>query len=357
MIQERPAGMRVFPFYKMPNGKDFTLTPVRFLQVLGALPDVAYICDRMKNSNNPMSRQRIARLYLSLRHRRPLRSAGKLLLCYFTYLFLLPALLGSCRKDPVPPETVPEDVPAVDSALVRIRTEAEGHEVRRLDLFVYGTEGLRELEKYACLDSLTAEVCLPALPGDKQVVAIANSPRQLNLKALARYDAMEQLAFSFTDDDPERPVLGGCCTTQGQEGTVVLQPLLCRVVLAAVSNTMDGYELLENPRVRLRDLPAGAEILRQKDFRPTELLDAGAWAALPCDIGYFPQEPGTTLWCYPNDTPADVLGVPRPTLEFACEIRGRACSFDVPLPPLARGASVAVELTVNGPDDFLYKIR
>ena len=106
MIQERPAGMRVFPFYKMPNGKDFTLTPVRFLQVLGALPDVAYICDRMKNSNNPMSRQRIARLYLSLRHRRPLRSAGKLLLCYFTYLFLLPALLGSCRKDPVPPENV-----------------------------------------------------------------------------------------------------------------------------------------------------------------------------------------------------------------------------------------------------------
>ena len=66
--------MRVFPFLKTPNGKYFTITPVRFLQVLGALPDVAYICDRMKNSNNPMSRQRIDRLYFSLRHRRPLRS-------------------------------------------------------------------------------------------------------------------------------------------------------------------------------------------------------------------------------------------------------------------------------------------
>lgn len=346
--------MRVFSFSGTPNGQYFTITPVRFLQVLGALPAAAYFCDRMENSNNPMSRQCIDRLLHSLRHRRPLRSAGKLLLCYFTYLFLLPALLGSCRKDPVP-EPVPADEPAIDSALVRIHTQAEGYDVRRLDVFVYGTAGICELEAHAGTDSLGAELLLPALPGEKTVVAIANSPHQLNLKALARYDAMEQLTFSFADDDPRRPVLGGVCTTLGQEGTVVLQPLLCRVVLAAVSNTMDGYELLENPRVRLRDLPAGAEILRQKDFRPAELLDAGAWTELPFDIGFFPQEPGTTLWCYPNDTPADVLGVPRPTLEFACEIRGKACSFDIPLPPLARGATVAVELTVNGPGDFSYK--
>ena len=322
------------------------------------MPAVAYFCDRMKNANNPVSRQSTDCLFCPLRHRRLLHGAGKRLLCYCTYLFLLPALLGSCRKEP-DPEPVPADKPepAVDSVLTRIRLQADGYEVRRLDVFIYGSEGVRELENHTVLDSLCREIQLPALPGDKRVVAIANSPHQPNLKALARYDAMEQLTFSFADDDPQVPVLGGSCTTRGQEGAVVLQPLLCRVVLASVSNTMDSYDLLEEPRVRLRDLPAGAEILRDKDFRPTELLDAGSWAALPCDVGFFTQEPGVTLWCYPNDTPADVLGVPRPALEFSCGIRGETCSFEIPLPPLSRGSRLEVELTVDGPGEHSYKFR
>ena len=358
MIQERPAGMRVFSFGKTPNGKYFTITPARFLQVLGALPAVAYFCDRMKNSDNPMSRQSTDRLFCSFRHRRPLRSAGKLLLCYFTYLCLLPALLGSCRKE-TPPEPEPADGPApvADSVATRICLQADGAGVGRVDLFVYDTEGVGGLEQHAWMDTLRTEFSLPTLPGDKRVVAIANSPHKLNTKALSRYDAMEKLLFSFVDDDPQRPVLGGSCTTHEQEGTVVLQPLLCQVVLASVSNTMDGFDLLEEPRIRLRDLPAGAEILRDKDFRPTELLDAGEWAPLPCDVGFFTQEPRVTLWCYPNDTPADVLGVPRPTLEFSCRIRGETCSFDIPLPPLPRASRVEVDLTVGGPDEHSYKFR
>ena len=278
---------------------------------------------------------------------------------YCHYLFLLPALLGSCRKDPVPDAPVDETPPApvVDSVLTTVRLEAGGREVRTLDLFIYAPDGIRDLEHHVHLDHLPDELCLRTPPGEKLLAAVANSPRSFNLKALERYDAMEQLGFPFADDDPESPILGGSGTTQELTGTVSLQPLLCRVVLAAVCNTMDGYELLENPRVRLRDLPASAEILRLQDFRPVELLDAGPWAALPYDVGYFPQEPDITLWCYPNDTPEDVLGVPRPTLEFACEIRGSACSFDVPLPPLARGAALTVELIINGPDDFRYKIR
>ena len=108
---------------------------------------------------------------------------------------------------------------------------------------------------------------------------------------------------------------------------------------------------------RLLDLPDNAEILRDKDFRPTELLDAGPWTALPYDIGFFPQEPGISLWCYPNDTPEDILGVPRPTLEFECRIEGERCSFEVPLPPLPRGCSKEVELTVDGPSKYMYSVR
>jgi hypothetical protein len=272
---------------------------------------------------------------------------------------MLPALLGSCQREPVPGTPDAPDVPdpdPVDSVLTRISVQAEGRPIRKLDLFVYGAEGLRALERQLTLDSLSGTLNLPTLPGEKLLVGIANSPRRFNQKALERYDSMEQLSFDFADDNPESPILGGVVRTEEQAGKIVLEPLLCRVVLAKISNTMDDYELLEDPRIRLTDMPAAAEILRREEFRPAELID-GTWAPLPYDVGFFSQTPGTVLWCYPNDTPENVLGVPRPTMEFECRIRGQVCTFRVPLPPLTRGCTKEVELTVDGPGSFSYKVR
>ena len=268
--------------------------------------------------------------------------------------------MGSCRKDRLSSsaeEEPPQEVQAPDSVLTAIRLQADGQPVRKLDLFVYEATGTKSLQKYVQADSLPAELRIPTLPGEKILVGIANSPHRFNLGALGRFDAMQQLQYRFGDDNPEYPILGGFCTTSEESGTIRLRPLLCKIVLSTVNNTMDGYELLEEPHVRLRDLPDGAEILRDKDFRPTELIDAGAWQALPCDVGYFPQHPGITLWCYPNDTPETVLGVPRPALEFECTICGEVCSFQVPLPPLSRGCTKEIELTIDGPGSFRYKVR
>ncbi|MCR4824136.1 MAG: hypothetical protein K5849_02140 [Bacteroidales bacterium] len=213
------------------------------------------------------------------------------------------------------------------------------------------------MQRHLQLDSLPGEILLPSLPGEKILVGIANSPHRFNLNALGRFEAMEQLEYRFQDDDPDFPIMGGFCISLEESGTVPLRPLRCRIILASVSNTMDGYELLEAPRVRLRDLPDAAKILSEKDFRPSELIDAGDWQALPHDVGFFPQQPGIVLPCYPNDTPENVLGVPRPALELECIIGGENCSFEVPLPPLARGSTHEVEITVNGPDDYQYKVR
>lgn len=287
-----------------------------------------------------------------------LRGAGSILpiICYL--ILLLPVLPLSCRKPELPEPVVEEEPePVVDSAAFTVRWQAPGAPVRRLDLFVYASEGTRALERHLQLDSLPAEMPFRALPGEKILVGIANSPQRFNLKALERYDAMKQLAFAFQDDDPACPILGGESPTEDGLGTVTLRPLLCRIRLVSVANTMDGYELLEEPRVRLVDLPDNAEILRLEGFRPTELIDGGAWTALPCDIGYFPQHPDIDLWCYPNDLPENILGTPRPALEFECRIGGEPCSFEVPLPPLPRACSKEVELTVDGPDSFRYKVR
>ncbi|MCR4859642.1 MAG: hypothetical protein K5910_03140 [Bacteroidales bacterium] len=281
-----------------------------------------------------------------------LRGAGSfLLLCC---LYSCPALLGSCRKE-TPPEVQTEpQTPAVDSVLTRVLIDAGKVEVRTLDLFVYGSSGTRPLEAHRRFIQPGDSLSLNTPEGTKLLVAIANSPKRFNLAALGRYDAMELLRFSFSDDNPKCPILSGITLTDECRGKISLRPLLCRVILSGIANTMDGYELLEEPRVRLCDIPDGAEVLREKDFRPAELIDAGEWAALPFDIGYFPQEPGIELWCYPNDTPENVLGTPRPSLELECRIQGETCSFEVPLPPLPRGCTKRVEITVNGPDDFRY---
>ena len=291
-----------------------------------------------------------------------LKGAGSILSLYLCLLTMLPALPVSCRKQPAgtpPPEEDPASPPqvVVDSVHTCVRLHAGGQPVRTLDLFVYESGGTQALEKHLLYDRLPDSLSFMTTAGEKILVGVANSPRRFNLSALGRYDAMQKLSFAFADDDPACPVLGGSGTTAGQTAEFSLTSLLCRVTLRTVTNTLDGYELLEDPRVRLLDLPAGAEILREKDFRPSELLDAGPWAELPCDVGIFPQEPRINLWCYPNDTPEEILGAPRPTLEFECRIEGETCSFDVPLPPLPRGGSMEVDLTIDGPDKYSYKVR
>ena len=314
---------------------------------------------KMNAKLKPGSRQPFAHLHdLSQRGRTLHHGAGSFLFALLL-LSILSALLGSCRKiNPGAEEKDPiQEVQAPDSVLTGIRLQAGGLPVRRLDIFIYDASGTKTLQKHVQLDSLPGELHLPALPGEKILVGIANSPLRFNLGALGRFDAMEQLQYRFGDDNPEYPILGGFCSSVEESGTIVLRPLLCKIVLSSVSNAMDGYELLEEPRVRLCDLPDGTEVLREKDFRPSELIDAGAWQALPYDVGYFPQYPGIALWCYPNDTPETVLGVPRPSLQFECTICGETCSFEVPLPPLDRGCTKEVELTIDGPGSYHYKIR
>lgn len=265
--------------------------------------------------------------------------------------------MGCTRTVIAETEPAPAPAPVVDSTETVIRFLAGTEDVQQLDLFIYSASGTRELEQHIQYSDLPDRLIIRTPTGEKILVGIANSPLRFNLNALARFDAMEQLRYQFADDNPDRPILGGSVTTQENSGTISLQPLLCKVRLVKVSNTMDGYELLEAPRVRLLDLPDAAEILKQCEFRPAELLDSGPWHDLPYDVGYFPQEPGITLWCYPNDTPETVLGVPRPTLEFECTIRGETYSFEVPLPPLSRGCAKEVELIVDGPGSYRYKVK
>lgn len=266
-------------------------------------------------------------------------------------------LFSSCLRDGefVPAETG-EIVIHADSSRYTICFSVENHftdsliRQDRLDIFLYNTDGLKELELWRRYDSMPDSVCFLCPKRLYTAVAIVNSPRSFNRKAIERFDSIELLSYEFDEDSPAAPIMSGICNLRPDGASVInLQPLMSRVTLAGITNTMKNYVLLEDPRIYLENMNAGAEILRAEGFRPSEIREGYITAALPYDIGLFRQTPGTSLFCYPNDAPSPTMGTLATALVLECEIKGTTCRFPVSLPSLRRNSTVSVELTVNGP--------
>lgn len=249
-----------------------------------------------------------------------------------------------------------------DSIDVRIVLDtAYDKPINKTDIFVYNAEGTREMESHICYDSLPEylTLTLPETGRDRILVAICNFPFNFNQNALKQFDSMSLLCLRFQDDNPSAPVLSGCADLDPdtRDISVNLSPLMCTVSFDAVSNALDDYELLENPRISLSGLNPEAEVLREKDFRPKEGLEYDIPVKLQYDIGFYTKNPGTVLYCYPNDTPEDILGVSRTKIVFECEINGESCRFSSVLPPFGRGSSISTEITVFSPDEARWKIN
>lgn len=279
-----------------------------------------------------------------------------LLTLLLSLLVVLPAFFSiSCNKEkPVLPD---DEEPVVDSTMTTLKFRNAGpHEVENLQLLIYGSDGTRQLETLLRFDGLPDSVEVVTTEGEKLVAAVANSPKALSPVALGRYDSLKELGWDFNDEDPESPIMSGQCATLQNNGEIALEPLVCQVVIAAISNSMDDYELVESPRVRLVNLNGYAGVMQEDGFRPTETIDFGEWKDLPYDIGMFTQNPGTTLYCYPNETEQSSLGGVVTSLELECLILGEPCNFTVQLPPFGRGARLLVDITVGGPESCRFKI-
>lgn len=226
----------------------------------------------------------------------------------------------------------------------------------RTDLFAFSASG--QMEHHATFHNSLQEHDLLLSEGEKHIVAIVNSPYNFNDQALTRIESLEQLRFKFKDDSPQHPAMSGSavCVVAGSGTTVemAVTPLMCSVILSEVSNNLSRYRLLENPRIRLLNMNAEAEILRTSGFRPAENSFDGELVPLPCDIGFYTQYPGTALCCYPDETPDDVLGTQQTELLFECEIQDTTRRFTVPLPPLKRGCICPVGITVDETPENTY---
>ena len=272
-------------------------------------------------------------------------------------LVLLPAFFSiSCKKLPSP-SSGGEEAAVVDSTLTVLKFgSACEYPVKSLQVLVYKSEGTRSLEKMMTFEELPDSVEIMTTAGEKLVAAVANSSKALSPVALDRYDSLKELGYDFSDEDTALPVMSGQCATARNNGEITLFPLLCEVEISSISNSMENYELAESPRVRLVNLNSYAAVMQEDGFIPTEFIDYGEWQELPFDIGMFTQEPGTTLYCYPNETDHSGIGGIRTSLELECTILGEPCTFTAELPAFGRGTKLLADITIGGPDSCRFKI-
>ncbi len=204
----------------------------------------------------------------------------------------------------------------MDSTLTVLHLQnSSRYAVEDVQILIYKSDGTRELEQLLRLDEFSETVEVVTTEGEKLVAAVANCGKALSPVALGRYDSLSEFGYDFSDENCETPVMSGECRTRGNMGEISLAPLLCEVVIESVANCLDeNYELVENPRVRLTGISGYAGVMQDSDFFPTEIQDRGEWTDLPYDIGMLTQNPGTTLYCYPNETPESSLGSSRTVL-------------------------------------------
>lgn len=288
----------------------------------------------------------------------PFPPAHEFLCACLILLVVGPGLLFQSCNRALPEQTDEEVIEEIasDKVLTELYIDtAVTAEIRNLQILVFRNDGIRELAQIIQADNGGA-VKVWTDGGEWIAVAIANSTTAVERKSVSRYDGLSQLEFMFQDDDPQAPVMTGVCGfAAGERGKKIsLEPFMCRVDIASVSNAMDGDVLVENASVRLTDMNPIVNALQEDEFIAAEVIAEGRKAVLPYDVGFYTQYPGISLYCYPDTSPRGSLGSLSTGVLFECEIDGEKRSSSCSLPELPRGSSVSVDITVFSPDDIRF---
>ena len=300
----------------------------------------------------------------SLIFRRSPRGPLPRLLLLFSLLFLPPAcLISGCSRDGSGAGSLDAVEVQLDSSRFTVGFKVQDniaekpHEIRRLDLYIYDADGIKQLLDKRRYDNVPESVVIHGNGKARIVVAIANAPGEFGSESIGRFEAIEMLTVDFICESTDIPIMSGMCTVEaGDTKTISLTPLMARIRLGEVGNRMKNYVRLEDPRIYLENLNSGAELLREGGFRPNGVTEKGAKASLPYDIGVYAQHPGTELFCYPNDSAETTIGTPGTKLIFECEIKGQICQFKIDLPAIRRNSTTTVDITVLGTDECESKV-
>ena len=274
-----------------------------------------------------------------------------------SFALAVPALvLPSCERID---DGIPEEKQGPDSLWTCIHLK-DNPAVRHADIFVYSDGKMKKLEGFAHLGSASDSASFLLPVGDKIAVCIANSGRQFNAEALGSYDSMEILRLYYSDEVKGTPMMRGtavCCA--GDTLGINPESPLCSLVLTSVEHSFPNYKRLEDPVVYLQKANAFVEALKFDSFIPSETVSDTSgmrgimWDMLPCDIGMYPQHPGTSLQFYPNEsalTPTVLVVEGKVT-------GGEKCRFSTNLPLMSCGNTLEVQLEIDAsPSKYKFSL-
>lgn len=302
-----------------------------------------------KGDNSATSRHLKSSSLLDLRH-------IQTILHFYLLLGGVALLVFSCKTVRIDKDEGITDITpvVVDSSLrvIHIYPDTVFSTIRKLDLMVYEDGGTYKLIHHSKLEEAVDSINIALPKGGLIYALIANYPESIANASLQRYDSLTKLQADFRSDDKDAPIMSVWGRSESERLNMHCIPMMSRVKLVSVSNLMDDYELLENPRVRLCNINSSANILQYDPFTPSQTIDYGEWHNLPYDIGTYAQRPDITMYCYPS---SDVLSVSQTAIEFECYIKGKKCSFVSEIPRITRNSLTLVELSVE--DSYNYDFR
>lgn len=255
----------------------------------------------------------------------------------------------ACSNGNLHPGTAPAGSNSFCENALSILISAPGG-VRSLDIFIYRDTLTRPLECHQRLEGpMPDAITLDSRPGERLLVAVANSPAPFRIEALQRCDGAEQLEMYYRMEDPDFPLLSAACSFSEGPVKLTLSPLLCRVNIYHIVNFTG--QALNNARVQLKGINSHVQMLRSDGFRTIETEDNPSALShpemmlcrIPGEIGEEITTPGLTLFCYPFDGE----GPSSTTLVLSASTNGELREWTFPVPSLKRGGSAEMELTLR----------
>ena len=251
---------------------------------------------------------------------------------------------ASCSKAP----GVQGALPQADSLTVLLSSPLP---YRVVDLFVFEDRLTRRLESHTRLGNATS-ARISTVPGDKAVIALANV-RQEFARLPQSYDELEKTGMWYRNEISEAPLMTGTAVCEATDSCrISLIPILCSVRIESIRFEADAP--LKGPVAYLQNVNAYCDLLKQDGFFPSQTLDVPDGLtdpmmmvqALPKDIGSTVQHPGTTLWCYPNES-GDGPGTGPTRLCISGMHEGSRRTFSFPLKPMRRGDSIELQIELQ----------
>lgn len=269
------------------------------------------------------------------------------ILSAYALLIFLPVFFHSCDTA----DSGADDIPV----MIRLEDAVSGQfpDCEALDIFIFNDDGLQRLDSYQRIEPSGMEkITAASRKGEKIIAAVANSRiDKSGWSGINSLDALRSKVAVLQKENPGKPLMSGM--TYAEMGTdaactIKMQPLLSEIHIRSIRCDFSGKpysgEKMQNVKVYLTNVNAGAQIFSQSGFMPQQIVNAGRLSEsdlasfihpemlmkrLDSPVGNETVLPELSLYCYPNDCREESAGSPFTRFVIEGEISGHRYYYPI----------------------------